>query len=521
MSSNIRDVMKDFAKGGFTLFVGNSAASIILAVGSIIVARLIGPEGLGLYALSLTVPSILVGLIDFGINPAVTYYSTKLRVEGRLELLSKTLRAAYVSKASIALVVTVVSFLYSNHIASLLNRPEATMLIQISSLLIVAQSIFGLNNSAFLGLENIRIYSNSLIAQSVAKLLLSPLLVLIGFGVVGALIGHIGSYLLVSIIGYLALHKYLSTLATPSQDSFAESIKMMVRYGSPLYLTGIISIIITQFRTLILAFFASNAEIGNFSVALTLTSMVNVLIFPLSALFPAFSRLKSESDLRKMFMICVKYATLFIIPATIAVMVLSKEVVFTLYGRAFDVAPRFLTLYLIQFLYVAGGSIVLTYLFNGVGKTGVVFRSELIDIGLFLPLATLLTMYYKVEGMIVASLIAFLAALLYRLAVAIKDLKVNVDYKASSLIISAALVAALPTLALQTLRLGNLFTLVVGALIYFAVYVTLLPLLGALDENDVENLEQIVSKLGLLWPISRPILFYIKRLTKIRQRSQQ
>jgi len=176
---------------------------------------------------------------------------------------------------------------------------------------------------------------------------------------------------------------------------------------------------------------------------------------------------------------------------------------------------------LIQFLYVAGGSIVLTYLFSGVGKTGVVFRSELIDIGLFLLLATLLTMYYKVEGMIVASLIACLAALLYRLAVAIKDLKVNVEYKASSLIISAALVAALPTLAFQTLRLGNLLTLVVGALIYFAVYVTLLPLLGALDENDVENLEQIVSKLGLLWPISRPILFYIKRLTKIRQRSQQ
>ena len=44
------------------------------------------------------------------------------------------------------------------------------------------------------------------------------------------------------------------------------------------------------------------------------------------------------------------------------------------------------------------------------------------------------------EGMIVASLIACLAALLYRLAVAINDLKVKVDYKASSLIISAALV---------------------------------------------------------------------------------
>jgi len=520
MSSNIRDVVEDFAKGGFTLFVGNTAATIILAVGSIIVARLLGPEGLGLYALSLTVPLILVGLIDFGINPAVTYYSTKLRVEGRLDLLSKTLKAAYINRVIVALVVTVASILCSNYIASLLNRPEASTFIKISSLLIVAQTIFGLNNSAFLGLEKIGNYSNSLIAQSVTKLLLSPLLVLVGLGVSGALIGHIGSYFLASIIGCLALYKYFSTLGKPSQDSLVESLKMMVRYGSPLYLTSVITIIIAQFRTLMLALFSSDAEIGNFSVAVTITSMINVLIFPLSSLFPAFSRLKSESDLRKMFMMCVKYATLFIIPATIAAMVLSKEIVFILYGRAFNLAPRFLTLYLIQFLYVAGGFIILTYLFSGVGKTGVVFRSELIDIGLFLPLATLLTMYYKVEGMIVASLIACLAALLYRLAVAINDLKVKIDYKASSLIISAALVAALPTLALQTLRLGNLFTLVVGALIYFAIYVTLLPLLGALDENDVENLAQIVGKLGLLWPISRPILFYIKRLTKIRRRSQ-
>ena len=149
MPSNIRDVMEDFAKGGFTLFVGNSASSIILAVGSIIVARLLGPEGVGLYALSLTVPSILVGLIDFGINPAVTYYSTKLRVEGKSELLSKTLRAAYVSRVSVGLVVTALSFLYSNYIASLLNRPEVSKFIKSSSLLIVAQSIFNLNNSTF------------------------------------------------------------------------------------------------------------------------------------------------------------------------------------------------------------------------------------------------------------------------------------------------------------------------------------------------------------------------------------
>ena len=130
-------------------FLGNTAASIILAVGSIIVGRLLGPERLGLYALSVTLPAIFIGLIDFGINTAVTYYSTKLRVEGRVDLLSKMLKAAYINRVSVGLVVTAVFVFYSNHIAALLNRSEAAVFIQISSLLIVTQSLFTLNNAAF------------------------------------------------------------------------------------------------------------------------------------------------------------------------------------------------------------------------------------------------------------------------------------------------------------------------------------------------------------------------------------
>ena len=517
MSSHIRDVLENFAKGGFTLFVGNSASSIILALGAIIVARLIGPEGLGLYALSLAFSSILVGLIDLGINPAVTYYSAKLRIEGKPDLLTKLLRSGYYSRISLGVAASAASFFCSDYVAALLNRPEASLLIKISSLLVVAQSTFNLNNSAFLGLDRTGSYSKSLIIQSVAKLLLSPLLVLIGLGVGGALLGHVASYLLTSIIGCLMVYNYTTSLGKPSEDSYARSLKMMLGYGFPLYLSTVIGILIGQFRTLILAFFSSDAEIGNFSVVLTLASMMNILIFPLSALFPAFSKLKSESELKQMFTICVKYASLFMIPTAIAVMVLSKEIVFTLYGRAFDLAPHYLTLYMIQFLYVAGGLIVLTYLLSGVGKTGIIFRSGLINIGLFLPLATLLTAYYKVDGMIIASLIAYLASLLYTLIAATNQLKVGIDYKSSFLIILASLSAAIPTLALLNLKLGTLLSLTIGALLYFATYITVLPLVGALGENDVENLKQIISKLGLLWLISKPILTYIEKLTRFRR----
>ncbi|MEM3387174.1 MAG: oligosaccharide flippase family protein [Nitrososphaerales archaeon] len=514
MSKHIKEVAEDFAKGGLHLFTGNAFSTIILAIGSIIVARLLGPEGLGLYTLSLALPSLVVGFIDLGINPAVTHFSAKLRVEGRLSLLSKMLRVSYINRVLIGSVVSAAFFLLSENLAYLLNRPEASSLIRISSFAVLVSSVFTLNNSAFLGLDKMREYSTLLITQSVVKTTLSPILILIGLGVSGALASYVVSYLLPAFVGYFMLNIYLTTLGKPSADSTASTLKVMLRYGFPLYLSNIIGIIISQLRILILAYFASDAEIGNFSAVLTLSSAMNVLILPLSALFPAFSKLKDESDLRTMFKACVKYASLLMVPSTILVMVLSKELIFTLYSRAFDLAPRFLTLFMIQFLYVVVGLIVLTYLLSGVGQTVIILRAELVNFFLFLPLVSVLTPLYKVDGMIVATLISSLASLLYCLYAAVKRLGVNIDYKSSMLILLTSLLASIPTLGLLTLRLGSLLSLILGVLLYFVTYITLLPLLGAVAENDVENLKQIVSKLGLLWPLIRPILSYVERLAK-------
>lgn len=75
MSDKLTEIAEDSARGGFFLFTGNALSLIILAVGSIIIARLLGPENYGVYSLSLVVPSILAGLIDFGISSALIRFS--------------------------------------------------------------------------------------------------------------------------------------------------------------------------------------------------------------------------------------------------------------------------------------------------------------------------------------------------------------------------------------------------------------------------------------------------------------
>jgi len=59
------------------------AALAILAIGSIIPARLLGPENYGLFSPSLVVPSILVGFLDLDVRSALVRFSAKFRAEGK------------------------------------------------------------------------------------------------------------------------------------------------------------------------------------------------------------------------------------------------------------------------------------------------------------------------------------------------------------------------------------------------------------------------------------------------------
>lgn len=83
MSDKLIEIAEDSARGGLFLFTGNALSLLTLALGSIITARLLGPENYGIYTLFLVVPSILAGLIDLGGNPALTTFSAKLRAEGK------------------------------------------------------------------------------------------------------------------------------------------------------------------------------------------------------------------------------------------------------------------------------------------------------------------------------------------------------------------------------------------------------------------------------------------------------
>jgi len=519
LSHKLVEIAEDSARGGFFLFTGNAISLLILAIGSIIVARLLGPENYGLFSLSLVVPSILASLIDLGVNPALTRFSAKLRTEGKSQLAANMLKSGFLFKLATGISMSTLCLTFSDAFAThILNRPGMGFLIRLTSLLILFQTVFATLNSSFIGLDKME--GNALIMnlQAMVKTATSPLLVVLGFSVVGALAGHITSYGIAGLAGSLILLKYYKSLGKlPSNSSFSSSLRVMLGYGFPLYLSALLGLFLGQYQTITLAFFASNAEIGNFNVAMTLTSLINVLIFPLGALFPAFSKINPDNgELRRVFKLCAKYTALLIIPATVIVAILSKDIVYTLYGYSYGSAPFFLQLYILTFLYSGLGSMVLSYLFNGIGETKVVFKSSLINLLIFLPLAPTLTIPYHVPGLIVASLVSGLLSLAYGLFIAVKKIHVSLDLKASLSIYLASFASAIPVFALlHILPFNNLLNLAINGTMFLFTYLTILPLTGAIHQPDLENLILIFGNLKIVWPLLKPVLAYEAKLLSI------
>ena len=64
------------AVGGFALFVGRLAYNAISAVGSIVIARLLGPANYGIISIALIYPLMFSGLADLGLSTAIMRYAS-------------------------------------------------------------------------------------------------------------------------------------------------------------------------------------------------------------------------------------------------------------------------------------------------------------------------------------------------------------------------------------------------------------------------------------------------------------
>jgi O-antigen/teichoic acid export membrane protein len=258
-------------------------------------------------------------------------------------------------------------------------------------------------------------------------------------------------------------------------------------------------VFLSQYQNIVLAHFASNVEIGNFAASWTFTTFMAVLSYPITtAIFPMFSKMdpkKQKGDLARGFVLAVKYTSLLMIPASIAVMAFSRDLIYLTFGRGYVFAPQYLALLTSQYLLAAIGSVVLGSFLNGIAETGTVVKMSGLTLAVYLPLGPALAWHWGAYGVLVAYILSNVASTVYGIRQSSRKYDAGPDLRASGRILIAVLVAAVPVIALIELNPTGvgLENLVVGGLLYVFMYLTVAPILRAVDKFDVANLGTILS----------------------------
>jgi len=128
-------------------------------------------------------------------------------------------------------------------------------------------------------------------------------------------------------------------------------------------------------------------------------------------------------------------------------------------------------------------------------------------------LSPILAPLFDVVGVIVAYLISAVVASVYAVIAAVRQLKMKFEFKSPLRIYLLSLLAALPSLAIMYFTsLSSILFMVVGATVYLAVFLTLLPVLKVMDQTEFAALGQLANGLPLIGLIAKPILKYEQRL---------
>lgn len=522
--SKATEMAKVSAKGGFHLLWGLVVSTVISAVATIIIARLLGPDNMGIYAIAVAAPNVIITFRDWGVNMAMVKYSAQYNSENNVAKIRSIFVSGLLFEIILGLALTVFSIVISGFLADVFQRPAISQLIQIASLFILSGALINAATAAFTGMERMHLNSIMLIVQSLVKTALIIGLVVLGLGTLGAIIGFSVAVLVAGITGLLLMYTIYASLPkqTGTKLELGLTTKTMLKYGFPLSIGAILTGFLTQFYSIIMAIFVTdNSAIGNYSVALNFVVLITFFATPVTTmLLPAFSKLDHKKDhdvLKNVFQYSVKYSALIVVPVTIMVMALSQPAISTIFQNSYFQAPLFLALSAIVYIFAAAGSLSVSNLINSQGDTKYILKLSILTVVVGFPLSFILISQFGIIGLIVTSIVVTAPSLLLGLRFIKQHYDVSVDWAASAKILLSSGVTGILTYLLVTwLPFSSPIQLVIGVVVFTVVFLLIAVVTRTIDRTDLASIRQIAGGLG---PLQKPLFAILSLLEKFMPKS--
>lgn len=356
--AQVRSVMdSDFIRKVVETFTTKVLLIGIGLVMAVLVARILGPEGRGLYAVAVVIGVIGVQFGNFGLHASNTYFVAKNRNLLPV-LLGNSLFASFIFGGLSATIAWIIFFLFPN------IAPLHGVLLILALLWIPLGLAYLLLQNILLGIHEVRAYNKiELTAQIVAVILIGIVIALRAATV--ELIFAVG--LVILAISILWAFRRIKSHATQRPRISLSLFKENIQYGVRAYFSAFFSFLILRLDLLMVKYMLDAEQAGYYSIATSLAEMI--LLLPSVTASLLFPRLAEMADSRGKWLFTNKiaqYVGLISLATVILAGALAKPMVRLLFGAAFLPAmPAFL--WLLPGIYLLSISIIYSHYLASIG----------------------------------------------------------------------------------------------------------------------------------------------------------
>ena len=370
---------------------------------NVLLARMLGASGTGVYFLALTVATIASVAGRFGMDNALLRFAAANAAQTKWGVVADLHKKGLGITLVLSSVMAVLTFFAARPLAvHVFADAQLILPLKLMAISIVPFSLLKLYSELLRALKKIK--ESAFIQDLAVPLFSAPLLLILGtrFGAVGAAAAYTASTFILLLIA-----AWLWRRATPMLHSATGYFDtgLLLRTSLPLFWVAMLFIAMSWTDTLLLGIWLDNRAVGIYGIAMRVSVMISfVLVSVNSIIAPKFAALHADGALRELGDLARRAARLMAVitmPFFLLFLLLPKWVL-GIFGDDFGAGATVLAILSVgQFVNVATGSV--GYLLIMSGHEKLIRNSTMISAALNLILNVLLIPRFGIIGAAIAS----------------------------------------------------------------------------------------------------------------------
>ena len=503
-------------KNSFILVIGNLLFRVGGYINRLLMSRILGPEGSGLYGLTLPFQGIFQILSAGGLPPAISKYVAEYNAKDEKALTRQVIYTATKFMVLMAILLSIILLFSSDFIANeIFHKPLVVWPLRAVSLITPFSVIVGAMRGAFQGVYKNEYTVYNRMAEQLATIVFAVVFVYCGLYAMGAVLGGAFGFIVSAITAVLLYKKYISPMFY-SEDSLDLSLKeelellwMLICFAVPVAITALSEMAIYDVGTLVIGVFMLSTDVGFYNAADPISRIPLVISLSISTvLLPATAEayvLKNQKLLQEYVVDCLRYCILTVIPMCVIISMFSMPIIQLLFGEVYTPGSGVLCILVIGMsfysIYMISSSIL-----QGTGNPKLPMYILLLGTVLNIVLNAIFVQMMGIVGAAIATTITTCILMIVIMLFVIKTTKISIPWKNILLVLICNLILMAVCYVIPKTLIG----LVIGIIIGSSLYIVSLIMLKVLTKRDIDFFSQYMNKIPILKKYTPKLVKYIE-----------